>query len=121
MNVHRNMSSFIQKWSDTNRISFYTIILKWLLIIITITVNNTLAWKIWRRKNIHTIFNLSMCFYFFFVGSIFPLLINDYGNLLEQTLTEPDATHPDICHRILLYRVFIIQGTKVFILNILFR
>jgi hypothetical protein len=83
--------------------------------------NNTLAWKIWRRKNIHTIFNLSMCFYFFFVGSIFPLLINDYGNLLEQKITEPDTIHPAICHRILLYRVFIIQGTKVFILNILFR
>ena len=83
--------------------------------------NNTLVWKIWRRKELHTIFNLGMCFIFLWAGIFAPLTINEYGNLLENMLKNPDKACPDICHRLLLNRFFLIQASKVTLFNIMLR
>jgi hypothetical protein len=38
---------------------------KWILILVSVFSNNTLVWKIMKRKHLHSVFNLSMCFYIF--------------------------------------------------------
>ena len=96
-------------------------ILKWILIFLSIVSNSTLAWKIWRRKNLHTIFNLSMCFFFLWSGTFSPFLIYEYGNLLVEMIKHPETSSPDICFKIVTYRMIICQALKVFIVNILFR
>ena len=94
---------------------------KGILIFLTVMSNNTLAWKILQRKQLHTIFNLGMCFFFFLCGSIFPMVINEYGSLLSKMIQQPEVASPYNCHRLLLYRVLAVQSVKVFILNIICR
>ena len=96
-------------------------LLKWFLISLNLTVNSTLLWKIWKRKNLHTIFNLGMCLYFFLGGSLSPLLIYDYSNLLQEMMEDPDTTHPDICIRIFRFRVVLTQALKIILISIVFR
>ena len=96
-------------------------ILKWILISLCLVSNNTLVWKIWRRKELHTIFNLGMCFFFLWGGIFAPPTIYDYGNLLEGMIENPDTALPDICHRILLNRFLLVQAHKVTLINIIFR
>ena len=96
-------------------------VFKWILIFLTVMSNSTLAWKILQRKQLHTIFNLGMCFFFFICGSIFPLVLNEYGSLLTKVIQQPEVASPNNCHRLLLYRVIAIQALKVFILNMIFR
>jgi hypothetical protein len=94
---------------------------KWILITVNVLTNSTLVWKIWRRKNLHTVFNLGMCFFFFWGGVFAPLMIFDYGNLLHVMIHDPETSHPDICHRIFLCRILIVQAHKVILVNIIFR
>ena len=94
---------------------------KWMLILATVASNNTLVWKIWKRKSLHTIFNLSFCFYFFWSGMFGPFLFYEYGNLLDEMIKHPDTSCPTLCHRVLVYRILICQALKVFIINILYR
>ena len=96
-------------------------LLNWILIIVNVLANNTLVWKIWRRKNLHTVFNLGMCFFFFWGGVFAPVMIYDYGTLLQEMIHDPETTHPDICHRIYLCRIMILQAPKVILVNIIFR
>ena len=96
-------------------------IVKWVLIALNVLVNNTLMWKILRRKSLHTIFNLGMCFFFFWSGFITPCMINDYGNLLQEMMVDPDTTHPDICLRIFQCRILLHQAMKIIFISIIFR
>jgi hypothetical protein len=95
--------------------------LKWMLILASVASNNTLVWKIWKRKSLHTIFNLSFCFYFFWSGMFGPFLFYEYGTLLDEMIKHPDTSCPTLCHRVLVYRILICQALKVFIINILYR
>ena len=96
-------------------------LLKWILIIANILANSTLVWKIWRRKNLHTVFNLGMCFFFFWCGIFAPVMIFDYGTLLKEMIRDSETSHPDICLRIFICRLLIIQAPKVILVNIIFR
>ena len=95
-------------------------LLNWILIIVNVLANNTLVWKIWRRKNLHTVFNLGMCFFFFWGGVFAPVMIYDYGTLLQEMIHDPETSHPDICHRIVFFRILILQAHKVILVNIIF-
>ena len=94
---------------------------KWMLILVSSFSNNTLVWKIVRRKHLQSVFNLSMCFYFLWSGVFAPLLIYEYGNLLEQMITLPGTSCPTICLRVTMFRVLSYQARKVFIINIVYR
>ena len=96
-------------------------VLKWILILTTVVSNNTLVWKIWTRKNLHTIFNLSMCFFFLWVGFFAPFLFYEYGNLLVEMINHPETSCPEICQKIVLLKFVNLQSFKVFITNIGFR
>ena len=102
-------------------ILLFTSISKWILISVTVLSSGTLVWKILSRKSLHTLFNLGMCFYFFFTSSIFSFEINEYANIFEDRINEPEALSPESCHMLHLYRVVAMQGLKVFFLNVLFR
>ena len=92
-----------------------------MLMLLCVISNNTLVLKIWRRKELHTIFNLGMCFFFLWAGIFAPLTIYDYGNLLEEMIQNPTKAYPDICHRLFLNRLLLIQANKVTLFNIIFR
>ena len=96
-------------------------IVKWLLIFVTISTNSTLAWRILRKESLHSLFNLSMCFYFIFIGSIFPIMINEYGDLLTDMIMHPDVPNPQRCQIIYVCRMMSLQGFKVFMMNLMFR
>ena len=81
----------------------------------------TLVWKIISRKSLNTLFNLGMCFFFFFPGSVFPFMIDEYANFLKEMIKQPDSPNPERCCILYLYRVLINQAMKVFIMNFLFR
>ena len=106
---------------DMENIILFTLIFKWILICATVLSCSTLLWKILKRKTLHTIFNLGMCFFFFITGSIFPFLINEYISLLNETIIHPDIPSPERCHKLFLYRMLIGQGFKVFLLNLIYR
>ena len=96
-------------------------LLRWVLISLNVVSNNTLVWKIWRRKNIHTVFNLGMCFFFFWSGFFTPIMIFDYGNLLQEMIREPETPHPDICLRYIRCRLILYQAPKIIFISIIFR
>ena len=96
-------------------------VVKWLLIGVTILVNGTLAWKILRKKSLQTIFNLGMCFYFIFTGSFFPIMVYQYGGLLNDMMVHPDAPSPERCQIFYICRIVTLQVMKVFLLNLMFR
>ena len=98
-----------------------TFLSKWILICITVISCCTLLWKISRRKSLHSLFNLGMCFFFFLTGTIFPFLITEYTNLLNNIIEAQAFPSPDNCHRLYLYRMLIVQGMKIFILNLVYR
>ena len=102
-------------------IIFCSTLLKWVLILITMMASGTLVRKIVSRKSLHTLFNLGMCFFFFFTGSIFPFMINEYANMFMEMIKQPNVSNPERCYMLYLYRVLINQAMKVFILNLLFR
>ena len=92
--------------------------LSWVLIITSVISNFTLVLKIWRRKNLHSVFNMSMCFYFLWVGTCSPMLYYEYSNLLIEMMKHPESVFPGICKNILVLRMLSFQ---VFIINLLFR
>ena len=94
---------------------------KWILICVTVISCSTLLWKILRRKSLHSLFNLGMCFFFFITGIIFPFLITEYTSLLNEMIISPAFPSPNSCHRLYLYRMLIGQGLKVFFLNLIYR
>ena len=96
-------------------------VVKWLLICLTILMNSTLAWRILRKKSLHTLFNLSMCFYFIFTGIFFPIMIYNYGGLLNDMMIHPDVPSPERCQIIHICRAVSLQAMKVFLLNLGFR
>ena len=95
--------------------------LKWFLIFLTILVNGMLVWKILRRQSLHTLFNLSLCFFFSFAGTIFPFMINEYGALLSDMVRHPNVPQPERCQIIYICRILGLQVMKVFLLNVVFR
>ena len=103
------------------RIVVVVALLKWNLMVVTVIPSSVLAWKILRRKHLHSVFNLSMCFYFFWCSVFSPLLLYEYGNLLEGLVQQTVSRNQDLCDRILIYRCLIIQANKVFLINIVFR
>ena len=94
--------------------------IKWTLILFSAT-NVVLAWKIFKRRNLHTIFNLSMCFYFLCCGALTPILIYNYFNLLDKKMRDPGAACLECCRQIFIIRKMLYQPFKVFIINILYR
>ena len=94
--------------------------LKFVFIGFAVVSNGVLALKILNRKNLHTIFNLSICFFFTFSAITFPFTINEYGNLIEQILGS-EAPDVDSCRKLHILRMINMQGYKVFFLNIIFR
>ena len=96
-------------------------ITKWTLSLLSGVPNIILAWKLWDRKHLHTVFNLSMCYFFFWSGLLAPLLITGYFNLLEARMQDPGQTCLELCRQMLLVRVVLYQLHKVFIANILYR
>ena len=107
--------------SEMENIILLINILKWLLICMTICPCGMLVWKILRRKNLHTLFNLSMCFFFILTGSIFPVVINEYAGLLNGLILHPDVPSPERCHVLHVCRMVVMQGGKVFNFNLWFR
>ena len=107
--------------SDMNIFHIITSLCKWILICITVVPCITLLWKILRRKNLHTLFNLGMCLFFFIIVIIFPFLITEYTNLLKGMIEHSDIPSPESCHMLYLYRMLINQAIKVFLLNLIFR
>ena len=95
--------------------------LKWTLILFSGVTNGVLVWKILNRKHLHTIFNLSICFFFFWSGALFPFLINDYFNLLEARMQDPGAACLELCRQNFFVRMMLYQPYKIFILNIMYR
>ena len=83
--------------------------------------NGMLVWKILRRKSLHTLFNLSMCFFFSFTGTIFPFMINEYADLLTDMIRHPDVPQPARCQIIYICRMVTLQVIKVFLMNVTFR
>ena len=96
-------------------------VVKWLLIGVTILVNGALAWKILKKKSLHTLFNLAMCFYFIFTGTFFPIMVYQYGGLLTDMMDHPDKASPERCQIIYICRMVSLQAMKVFLLNLGFR
>ena len=107
--------------SDMNIFHIITSLCKWILICITVVPCITLLWKILRRKNLHTLFNLGMCLFFFIIVIIFPFLITEYTNLLKGMIEHSDIPSPESCHMLYLYRMLINQAIKVVLLNLVFR
>ena len=104
-----------------NILIILTFLSKWILICVTVISCSTLLWKILRRKSLHSLFNLGMCFFFFLTGTIFPFLVTEYANLLNKMIKQEAFPSPDSCHRLYLYRMLIGQGMKVFFLNLIYR
>ena len=104
-----------------NILIILTFLSKWILICVTVISCSTLLWKILRRKSLHSLFNLGMCFFFFLTGTIFPFLVTEYANLLSKMIKQEAFPSPDSCHRLYLYRMLIGQGMKVFFLNLIYR
>jgi hypothetical protein len=96
-------------------------LLKWILILLNVVSNSTLVWKIWTRKNLHTVFNLGMCLFFFLGGFFGPVMIFDYGNLLRKMINHPERSHPDLCLRIYVCSHLLHQANKIILINIIFR
>ena len=96
-------------------------VVRWSLILISVVANLTLAWKIITRKYLHSIFNLSLTFFFICCGFGSPFLIYEHGNLLEEIISFPDMISSTTCHRLLLVKMILLQVIKVFIVNFLFR
>ena len=95
-------------------------VMKWVLIFMTIISNNTLAWKIWTRKNLHTVFNLGLCFFFLWCSIVTPLLLYEYGTFLDKMLHVDEPVSP-ICNKLILLKTINMQIMKVFSINFLFR
>ena len=96
-------------------------VLKWSLVLLAATSNQTLAWKLLTRPHLHTLFNLSMGFFFLWVGVFSPILFHEYGNLLTEMVDHPDTGVPELCLSVYMVSALIIQCVKVFMFNILFR
>ena len=96
-------------------------VLKVSLAIFSSMVSFILFSKIITRNHLHTVFNLGMSFFFLWSSIFSPLTIYEYGNLLEEVLQQSNTGRSTICHRIHLYRVFLMQATKVALVNVVFR
>ena len=95
--------------------------MKILVISISMISNTTLAWKLWTRKNIHSVFNLGMCFFFLWSAAISPFLVYEYALLAMQMMDNPDQPYPDTCSRLFLFKTLCFQASKVFLVNCIFR
>ena len=96
-------------------------VVKILIIFISIISNTTLAWKLWTRKNIHSVFNLGMCFFFLWSAAFSPFLVYEYAILAMQMMDNPDQPYPDTCSRLFLFKTLCFQASKVFLVNCIFR
>ena len=95
--------------------------IKLTLIFLSGVTNGVLVWKILNRKNLHTIFNLSICFFLSWSGALFPHLINNYIELLEARMKDPGAACLELCRQNFFIRMMLYQPYKIFILNIMYR
>ena len=95
--------------------------LKWLLIFLSVTFNATLALKILRRRKLHSVFNLAMCFYFAWQVVLSPMMFYQYGEVIGSILSDrTNATSQD-CHRLALTQLLNMQPIKAILLSIIFR
>ena len=96
-------------------------LVKWSLMSLCLLSNTTLGWKIWKRKELHTIFNLGMCCYFMWASIFAPLTIYGYGNLVQQMLQDPTTGSRNVCHGVLINRLMLNQAQKIILINIIYR
>ena len=96
-------------------------LVKWSLMCLCLVSNTTLGWKIWKRKELRTIFNLGMCCYFLWASIFAPITIYNYGNMVQQMVQDPTIVSENICHRLLINRLMLNQAQKIILNNIIFR
>ena len=94
--------------------------LQCVLSLFSLSVNCQLAWRIWRRKHLHSVFNLGYCYYFTLSGIISCFIFNEYGSLLTN-LINSGKTSLGNCHRLGLLNVAADLVYKVFLANLIFR
>lgn len=93
---------------------------KIIVILISTLVNSQLVWRIWRRKHLHTVFNLGYCYYFALAGTISIFLFHEYGSVISSFI-ESGETSSCSCRWLGIDYFAAYLNSKVFLANLIFR